>query len=277
MDLETLRNTPPWDWPEEAAELLLDTLANEKASESDRLVATELASELVVMSDELADALMAIAINGAEPLELRTRAVIGLGPVLEEADLGEFDEPDDVPITESTFHTIQELLRKLYLDESLPHELRRRILEAAVRAPQDWHPTAIKSAYLSGDQDWMLTAVFAMRFVRGFDTQILEALKSADPAIHYEAVNAAGAWQLEAAWPHVLALVEGPLTPKALRVSAIEAAGSIHPREAQEILGELTADRDEEIADAATDAIEMAAGMIEAGNDSTDEKGDWIN
>src|ERR1035438_6302895 len=123
MDLETLRDTPPWDWPEEAGELLLDTLANEKASESDRLLATELASELVVMSDELADALMAIAINGAEPLELRTRAVIGLGPVLEEADLGEFDEPDDVPITESTFHTIQELLRKLYLDESLPHEL----------------------------------------------------------------------------------------------------------------------------------------------------------
>ena len=116
-----------------------------------------------------------------------------------------------------------------------------------------------------------------MRFVRGFDAQILEALKSADPAIHYEAVNAAGVWQLEAAWPHVLALVEDPLTPKALRVAAIEAAGSIHPREAQQILGGLTADRDQEIAEAATDAIEMAMGMIEAGDDSQDDKGDWIN
>src|SRR5579862_1576014 len=72
MDLESLRNTPPWDWPEDAGELLLDTLANEKANESHRLLAAELASELVVMSDELADALMAIVINGAEPLELRT-------------------------------------------------------------------------------------------------------------------------------------------------------------------------------------------------------------
>jgi HEAT repeat protein len=62
-----------------------------------------------------------------------------------------------------------------------------------------------------------------------------------------------------------------------LRVAAIEAAGSIHPREAQEILRGLTADRDEEIAEAATDAIELATGMIEAGDDSDDEKGDWIN
>src|ERR1035438_7783433 len=94
-------------------------------------------------------------------------------------------------------------LRKLYQDESLPKELRRRILEGAVRAPEPWHQDAIRTAYQSGDSDWMVTAVFAMRYVRGFDDQILESLKSADEDIHYEAVVAAGNWSLDAAWPHV--------------------------------------------------------------------------
>jgi hypothetical protein len=91
------------------------------------------------------------------------------------------------------------LLQKLYFDNGIPKEVRRRILEASVRAPESWHQNAIQAAYSSGDKDWMLTAVFAMGRVRGFDDQILEALKSADPEIHYEAVEAAGAWGLAAA------------------------------------------------------------------------------
>jgi hypothetical protein len=45
-----------------------------------------------------------------------------------------------------------------------------------VRAPQDWHENAVGSAYASGDDTWKLTAVFCMRFVRGFDGQIVEEL-----------------------------------------------------------------------------------------------------
>jgi hypothetical protein len=60
-----------------------------------------------------------------------------------------------------------------------------------VRAPESWHQNAIRAAYASGDKDRMLTAVFAMRWVRSFDDRILEALKSADPEMHYEAVTAA--------------------------------------------------------------------------------------
>jgi hypothetical protein len=67
-------------------------------------------------------------------------------------------------------------------------------LEASVLTPETWHQDAIRYAYSSGDKEWMLTAVFSMRWVRGFDDQILAALKSADPEIHYEAVK--GCWQL---------------------------------------------------------------------------------
>ncbi len=45
-----------------------------------------------------------------------------------------------------------------------------------MRAPQDWHAGAIRAAYLCGDNDWVLTAVFAMSRIRGFEDQILEAL-----------------------------------------------------------------------------------------------------
>ena len=144
-----------------------------------------------------------------------------------------FEDPDDVPISERTFLNIQDTLHILYLDKSNPKEVRRRILEASVRAPQAWHQKAIMAAYSGGDKDWMLTAVFSMRWVRGFDKQILEALNSADPEIHYEAVNAAGNWELDVAWPHIIVLLNDAGTPKPLLLAAIGAASSIRPQEAR--------------------------------------------
>jgi hypothetical protein len=41
-------------------------------------------------------------------------------------------------------------------------------------------------------------------------------LKSADPEIHYQAVNAAGEWELGAAWLHIKALVKKAGTSKPL-------------------------------------------------------------
>jgi hypothetical protein len=46
--------------------------------------------------------------------------------------------------------------------------------------------------------------VFSMRWVRGFDDQILKALKSEDPEINYQAVIAAGNWELDGAWRHIV-------------------------------------------------------------------------
>ena len=277
MDLNTLLNTPPWDWPEDAADLLIKTLVNKQASGSDRLIAAELVGDSLVMNDELAEALLAIVGNHNEPEELRAKAAISLGPVLEEADLNGFGDLDDVPITEETFHNIQDSLHKHYLDKSTPREVRRGILEAAVRAPQDWHKSAISAAYSSGDADWMLTAVLGMRWVPGFDHQILEGLESTDPEIRCQAAYAAGGRELDAAWPRVGGLVKDASTPKLLLIAAIEAVGSIRPREAEDILLGLAGSRDEEIAEAASDAIALAHTLSGEADDEVDENGAWIN
>jgi len=208
---------------------------------------------------------------------LRAAAAIALGPVLEQAETGGFEDPYDVmPITQRTFRNIQDWLHKLHFDNSIPKEVRRRILEASVRAPEEWHQNAIRAAYSSGDQEWILTAVFSMRWVRGFDEQILEALKSGDAEIQYQAIQAAGNWELAAAWSHILALVRDDATPKSLLLAAIGAVASIRPAEAPSVLADLADSDDEEIAEAVDEAI----GMAETVSDEEDNEefgSEWIN
>jgi len=138
--------------------------------------------------------------------------------------------------------------------------VRRRILETSVRAQQAWHQDAVRAAYSSDDEAWRLTAVFCMRFVRGFDAQILEALDSKNPDIHCEAVLAAGNWEVDAAWRHVAALVTSEETDTPLLLAAIDAAASIRPHEAAEILDDLADSDDEDIAAAVHEAMAMAEG-----------------
>ena len=279
MDLNDLKDTPPWEWPRDAAKKFLAILRNPQAGANERLVAADLAGDIVAINDALVDALLAIVVNSAEPEELRAKAAISLGPVLEQADLemgdeGEFDDPDDVPISEKTFRKIQQSLRKVYLDSAVPKLVRRRILEAAVRAPEDWQSQAIRIAYANDDPEWKLTAVFCMRYVRGFDKQILEALDSADPKIRYEAVSAAGEWEVDAAWPHISALLTSSSTSKDLLLAAIEAVATIRPREAGRLLVDLADSEDEDIAEAADEAMSMAEGMADEDFDEDEFDGD---
>jgi hypothetical protein len=278
MDLKTLLDTPPWDWPPAAGRRFRKILVDRRADESDRLIAAELAGDLTVVNDDLADCLLAVVRSTDEPDQLRAKAAISLGPVLEQADTAEFDDPDDVPITELTFRNIQDSLQKIYLDKSTPKEVRRRILEASVRAPETWHRNAIGDAYSSGDEERMLTAVFSMRWVRGFEVQILAALKSANPEIQYEAIRAAGNWELDAAWSHMVELVNDARTPKPLLLAAIAAVGSIRPAEAGRILVDLADSGDEEVAEAADDAMAIAEAASHEEDDKEDEeKDEWIN
>ena len=139
-----------------------------------------------------------------------------------------------------------------------------------MRAPQDWHQAAVRAAYASDDEAWRLTAVFCMRFVRGFEEQILEGLESKNPDIHFEAVCAAGNWEVAAAWPHIAALVSSDDTDKPLRLAAIEAVGCIRPHEAAEIFADLCDSEDEDIAEAVFEALTMADGLADE-DDEDDE------
>lgn len=272
MDLKTLTEMDSWEWPKETWQLLHGTLVDRQASAADRLIAAELAGDLVVMNDTLAADLLGIIRRAGEQEELRAKAAISLGPVLEDIDTNGFEDPEAICISQSTFRNIRASLHWLYLDEGNPKEVRRRILEASVRASEDWHKDAIKAAYSSGDRDWILTAVFAMQWVRGFNTEILEALKSADFDTHCEAVEAAGNWELDEAWPHVVALVESASTPKRLLLAAIDAVASIRPAEAGMVLLELADSLDEEIAEAANDAMMMAEAAVDLGEDEEDDE-----
>ena len=258
MDLGTIKETEPWDWPVDASSIFLETLRDGRADQSDRLIAAELAGNITVINQELVEALLAVVRSTEESEPLRCQAAISLGPVLEHADTEGFDGFSDVPISESTFRMAQDSLRDLYLDAQVPKAVRRRILEAAVRAPREWHQDPVRAAYLSDDEDWKLTAVFCMRWVRGFEQQILEALGSDNQDLHYEAVCAAGNWEVDAAWPHVSALVTSPATDKQLLLAAIDAVASIRPQQAAAILNDLTASEDDEIVETAFEAMVVA-------------------
>jgi hypothetical protein len=270
---KTLQNTPPWEWPADAGKSLRAILADGDATNADRVLAANLAGEFSVLDDELARALLAIVVSGDEPDELRWTAVISLGPALDDADTMGFDDADDTSLSEPVFEQIQDSLQSLFMDTDVTKDVRRRVLEASARAPEDWHEEAVHTAYASGDPEWQLTAVFCMRCLPDFDDQILDALESRDPAIYYQAICAAGAWEIDAAWPHVEALISSDRTGKELRLAAIESAACIRPDEARGLLGDLTDSPDDDIVEAAFDALAMIEGLLEL-EDPDDEADD---
>ena len=54
MKVHTLAETPPWDWPADAHDEILAVLRNQEAPTPDRLLAVQLAGDLVVLNDVLA-------------------------------------------------------------------------------------------------------------------------------------------------------------------------------------------------------------------------------
>ncbi len=67
MDLKTLLDTPPWDWPRDAGWTLRKVLVDQGANESDRLIAAELAGDSTVINDDLADTLLTVVCSADEP------------------------------------------------------------------------------------------------------------------------------------------------------------------------------------------------------------------
>ena len=273
MNIKKIYEMPPWDWPEDSGGIFKEILDDRTADPSERFMAAEMAGDFVVINDALAESLLAVAGKNDETQELRAKAALALGPALEYADIYEFDDPEDIVVSKEIFRKIQAVLRKIYHDAGVPKEVRRRTLEAAVRAPQDWHSAAVRAAFAGEDEDWRLTAVFCMRFIRGFDRQILEALESENPEIKYEAVLAAGNWGIKEAWPHIVDLLDPKNEDEPLLLAAIEAAAGFGLPEAGEPLGKLLDSENEDIIEAVHEALAMlGAGLFE---DEFEEDDDW--
>ncbi|MCU0690850.1 MAG: hypothetical protein MUF54_05550, partial [Polyangiaceae bacterium] len=244
MDIKMLEAVPPWDWPQDAAELILATITDRVAAPSVRLLAATLAGECTVVRDDMAAALLSVAADVGEPEQLRCLAAISLGPAFEYYHT----MPDDnVGMSAQAYARAQERLQSLFLQESVPTRVRRSVLEASIRGPQTWHAEAIRDAYEAGGE-WRHTAVFCMRFIHGFDQLIVEALLSDDPQTKLQAVHAAGAWELQEAWPEVRRLMTGRRPDKPLLLAAIESAGSIPAHDARALLSRFAEDADEDVA-----------------------------
>lgn len=263
MDLKALIGTPPWDWPKDISKTFLEILKDEKAETADRILAVEMSGDISQINDEIADVMLSIAESDNESEEMRCRAVMSLGAALEYADMEGFDDPDEVPISEKMFEFIQKTFYRRYMDAAVPETVRRRMLEASVRAPMEWHRNAVRAAFHSTEEPWRLTAVFCMGFIPGFDEQILKALSSKNPDIVCHAVWAAGNWGMDTAWPNIAALLDSDRTEKELLLAAIDAAINIRPAAAAALLGDLVDSADPEIADAASEALSMAEAIVD--------------
>jgi tetratricopeptide (TPR) repeat protein len=282
LDMHTLAGTPTFDWPADAGEHILAVLRDRGAPESERLLATELAGDPVVLDDFLVEELLRILAGATESETLRCRAAIALGLALEESELDGLEEPDAPPVTERLLLRAKASLRDLYHDPEIPKEVRRCALEASVRAPEPWHPGAVRAAYHDGDQDWKLSAVFCMRFIPGFDEEIVEALDIDDVDVLYQAVCAAAAHGVDGAWSQVQQLIQAaasgaPILPDdpdaewSLLLAAMDALVSIRPLEAAETLSGLIESDDEELSEAALEALDLVYGYwdMDEGDDDT--------
>ena len=85
MDLRALKESPPRDWPVDIRKNLLDILRDDHASETDLLLAAELAGHSSIMNDALKDALRSILQNSSKSERVRSTAAISLRPVDESA------------------------------------------------------------------------------------------------------------------------------------------------------------------------------------------------
>lgn len=255
MDLEELKTLPPWEWPAGTDRALLEALRG--PSDAERAIAVELAGDSTVVNDQLVDALLAVATDARHAPELRARACIAFGPALELGDTDGFEDPYGAPISEAAFGRIQKILRELHRDPAAPELVRRRALEASVRAVEDWHKTAVREEYDSGAPDRRLTAVFCMQYVPGFEKEIVEALESKDDQILFQAVVAAGEREIAKAWRHIKPLLDEK-TGKELLLAAIAAAAGVAPKQARAQLLDLAESDDDEVAEAARDALGMA-------------------
>src|SRR5436305_15109712 len=137
------------------------------------------------MDDEIAQALLDIAASDAAE-GARTCAIVAFGPVIEECgndymeggiDFGPEMGPS---VSREMFASIVAGLRGLYSDESQPKLVRRRAFEVLIRDPQPWQRKAIREHFASADDDWRLTALFAMGHMTGFEREIAAAVKTVE-------------------------------------------------------------------------------------------------
>jgi hypothetical protein len=247
-------------------------------TDEDEEVRAEAIEELTLrMDDEVARALLDVASSDAGE-DIRADAIVGLGPIIEEAGI-DFEDGDDEdfaldpelgpPITREMFETIVREVRGLYEDEAQPKLLRRRAFEVLVRDPQPWLAAEIRKHYASDDPEWKVSGIFGMGYVPGFDKEIAAAVKSESGKLLFEAVRAAGSMDVAGAAQRIRELATSKTVDPDLRLAAIDALPHVD-RDSFDLLERLSHSDDEEVATAAEAALDELS-IAESFDDEDDE------
>ena len=250
-------------------------LASLRSDDEDVREAAKAAANAAI-DDALCEALLDLLADGDADPEARSGAAIALGPSLELCDVDGFDDEDATPpISEEMFTRTRAALKAIYRDAKAPTIVRRRALEAAVRAPEEWQEGAVRGAWKSGDPEWRVTAIFSMGILGNFDETIIEAMDDADVDIACEAVYASMEASIESAVPKLIGFARNADADQSLRLAAIETLGGIGGDLGIAALEELSADDDDEIAAAADDALDMQAAITELVGVGLDDDDDY--
>ncbi|HSN77210.1 MAG TPA: HEAT repeat domain-containing protein [Anaerolineae bacterium] len=190
--------------------------------------------------------------------DVRAAAALSLGRFLL---LGEFDQIDS-----SAARRVERALLAAYHRAGQDVSVRRRVLEALANSSYDELPDMILEAYEDDDDTMRIGAVFAMG--RNADPRwnhyVLNELGSNDSAILFEAARASGELEIEEALPDLLRLLGDEDVE--IRDAAVWALGRIGGREAKRALKVCCASDDEDLSEAAEEALAELDFM--AGDDS---------
>lgn len=231
----------------------------------------------VEMDDDLVREILGIARSGAAE-EVRADAIVALGPAVDECGVEYVDDEDvesseyGAPLSREAFVEVIDALRDLYDDERQPKLVRRRAFEVLVRDPQPWQQEAIRRDFASGDRDWKMTAIFSMGYVRGFEKELVDQLRTASGDLLYEAVRAAGRAEVQEAAPIIEGLAISEEADRDVRLEAIAALPAVDP-DCFDLLDELAESQDDEVRAAAEGALEELQ-MIDEDLEDDDEEDD---
>lgn len=185
--------------------------------------------------------------------DVRAVAARELGRFILAGELGDLPESETVKA--------QSAVLRIYNNDTLPVQVRRRALEAISNSSHDEVTGAIRKAYRSADRDLQVSAIFAMG--RSCDSEeweeiVLSELESEDPEKRFEAARAAGELTLFEA---VSSLSQLTLEDdREVQEAAIWSLGEIGGKEALRVLNALLDVAEKKEDDALVELIEDAIG-----------------
>lgn len=171
--------------------------------------------------------------------EVREAVVTALGQFIY---LGEIEEaPKELQLK------IEERLLKVFnsSDEKL---IRRRALESLSYSSRPEIAPMLRTAYQSGDPEWLASALFGMgrSADQAWEPDVKRMLRNADVDVQWEAVRAAGELALESTRRILLDLLEEEAQDPDVRASVFWSLSQIGGEEVRETLEGLLEDNDDE-------------------------------